>query len=494
METLEQNLQPLISQSLEQSVSVPLPETTPIPENESELLQKRIETAVGDCEIEPTAEVQEALRGYYGDHYALGSMIKAATTGEISDEHIEAILSLPDGVVSSDQFDTFLDSYYFNSQTSAESTSRLLAKSIKRERDAKSENERVKQHTTTLQLAWGALSKVLFQENSLGITTISDPELEQVKQLHGMLTKASSETDIYVSPHGGNSGRFKDLYSGDLKLENIEKKINKVKSKFWEDVRYAGQLEFHNTSNLEGIVGGGGLMSRTEQFRRNGYMMRQTAANDKMHSIVPHFGEKYDPFGYKGLLSNRSNTEKGNGKGAGTVALPLAEIIKIAPFARDAQYAVVRPREDRNLSKVPMKTNERLGEIGAGSPDYIDSDGHDRVFFASPTQENGVKPDQYSIPIDAEHGVTLIFIGGERDDSEHYGLGEGMARRLEIESKDSALEQVADLQKQYLEKPAYKGRLIVPLRRGVFDYYAEGMASPGWRKEPNYNDNPLLQK
>lgn len=484
MTTLEQTPQSNTPELLEQPIDIPLPEVIPTPENESELLQQRIELAIGDCEIEPTAEVREAIHGWYGDHYALGSMIEASVNGEVTDEQLEAILESPDGVVTTelDSVLDHLDKYDGGVPTppSAEIATRLLAASIKRERLAKTPEERDKQHAKTLRIACSAISEVIFQENSLGITTISNPEIEQVRFLHSILSETISVTDD----------------SELIDLENTENRINLVKSNFWEDVRYAGQLEFHNTGTLEEVAKGG-LMSRTEQFRRHGYMRAGTESdNTKMHSVVPHFGESYMPGFYSGLNYNMPNPNQGDGHGSGTVAIPLAEIIKIAPFARDARYAVVRPRTADVISKVPMRTAESISAGTAGGKDDPNSSGVDRVFFASATQEGGVIPDAYSIPIDSEHGATLMFFGESYQDSEYYGLGQGMASRLHIESHDSALQQVSALQDKYLNNPKYEGRLVVPLRRGVFDYQSEGMGRRPlfYRKAPNYNQNPLLQK
>lgn len=499
MTTLEQIPQSVTPDTLEQAVSIPLSEAIPTPENESELLQQRIEMAIGDCKIEPTAEVQEALHGYYGDHYALASMIKAAATSEITDEQIESVLELPDGAVSADKFDTILDFFSTGegliAPPSAESATKLLAASMKKERSVKSPEERDKQHGVTIRLAWGALSEVIFQESSLGISTISDPEFELVRHLHGILSEATPT--IAVHP---DTPRHSIEYP---QIETIENKIVKAHTLFWDDVRYAGQLEFTNTAYLKDVVASGGLMPRTEQFRRNGKMNTATgtaggsrSTEGKMHSVVPHFSERYQIGMYKG------------GDSSGTVALPLAEIIRIAPFARDAQYAVVNPRTT-DLSKIPMRTTEGLMMGTAGGRDEApESLGVDRVFFATSSEKGERKPDQFVLPVDRESGATIILMGDEVENSKQYGSNDEGAPQLHVEGSggmeeevfgepnpriknhDVILEQISGLQRKYLNDPRYKGRLVVPLRRGVFDFRTEGMKTTIYRENSEYDTIP----
>ena len=498
METLDQAPEYLKPLLFEKPVISEVPEVTPNPESESELLGKRIEVAIGDCEFEPTAEVQEAIHGFYSDHYVLGSMIEAGVTGEIGDEDVEELLSLPDGVVSSEQFDIILDNFRENSPPpSAESATRLLAASIKRERSAKTTEERDKQRATTLRLAWASLTKVLFQETSLGITTIGDPEIESAVHLYGILVEAISVNDSITDI---NTEEMRP--DGDYGLKH---RISNAQELLWDDVRYAGQLEFTNSPYLKEIVEAGGVMPRTEQFRLFGKMKSNTGVaggsrslEGRMHSVVPHFSENFQPGFYRG------NEMKG-----GTVVLPLAEIIKIAPFARDAEYATLTPLTSE-LSRVPMKTAEGLMMGTEGGRDNIPaSSGVDRVFFATSSEKGESKPDGYVLPVDKDSGATIILVGDEAENSEQYSSEGQGALQLHIErigklsdrfpgdphptpdNNDAILEQILSLQRQYLNDPRYKSRLIVPLRRGVFDFRSEAMSGDQYRPKSEYDVIPL---
>jgi len=399
---------------------------------------------------------------------------------------MEALLEQSDATLpSGTSTNKLVSSYEPGSLESPIGAAMVLAASIKREREARNDDERAEQHAITLSLAKDALQRVLFQEAALAVTTLAEPELDLIEYLSGILVEASPPS---ISDEASFSldGEF-----------GIKARINKAKELFWDDVRYDGQLEFHKTGFLTAISADGLLMPRKEQHRRKGNIKAGHASGDfkhdgsmiistaVMHSNVPHFAEQFSPGEeYKGMHAGQATPEdkRQEGVGAGTIALPLGEIIKIAPFARDAHYAVVQPRTDGYISKVPMESTEALASIGGGFYDSLPSrDGNDRVFFASPTQEADVKPDEYAIPIDDR--AILILVGGEIDDSEKYGLGEYFPRRLEIDSKDTALKQISELQRKYLEDPRYKGRLVVPLRRRVFDH-----------KHENWNPNTLTQR
>src|SRR5690606_5885931 len=118
------------------------------------------------------------------------------------------------------------------------------------------------------------------------------------------------------------------------------------------------------------------------------------------------------------------------------------------------------------------------GHIGVGQPDEPGMSGGDRVFFASPTQSGDKPPDEYVLKNGGvrapEARNTLIFIGDEEiASSPTYGLGDQFPDRLHIQDESQAPELIRELQNRYIQLNS--GRIVVPLRRGVFDFEAEGM-------------------
>jgi hypothetical protein len=456
-----------------------------IPEN----LDRRISDAVESCEFQATPEVTEALSGYYTDHYALAGVIEKVCDGTLTDGESQAILSVEDGTLSSDKFESILR--FGADIPSAESAVRLLAYISQKETIADPKDKQ-QVHESLLRSAGGMLRSVLFQEESLGITTIGESELSVVDMLYDKLLGSLDGTSAEVTA----DGRIRwDGGSEVPNPESIKESIAKKKENFWSDCRQAGQLEFHNTGFLGGVSSDGGIMSRTEQFRRSGEMRYQTNADLYMHSNVPHFSEVFSPSGYK------SGSGPGNGTrqplleqddGRGTIATPLFRIIESAPFARDAEFATVSIKDAATLEKIPVPTRLENGIIGHGV-DYPGPGGDDRVFFASATERDGSVPDQYRIPVD--HFGTLIFAGAEEiKESERYGIGEGFPARLFMEdpqNQDAVQGAIVKLQQDYLER--YRGFVVVPLRRGVFSYASENMPSNmrRGRDDPNYTANPL---
>lgn len=479
------------------------------PEHKPRLLESfdlkgRIQEAYSSCEIKLSSEVMEALAGYFTDHYELADMIGVACGDSISRQDLQTIIVRENGVVDKNKFDEFIKSYQyaaFPPTPSAESGVRLLAYLKLKEIESESAEQREAARDTLLRCASACLEGTLFNETSLGITTLEDDDIEYVRLLHGKVLEASKGTSARPTHSYGEENSIewpvnygsKD-YHRFISPKYIIGDILRKKEEFWEDCRMAGQLEIHNTGHLPLIAQRGNtLLPRTEQFRRYGTMHVQTAVFDNMHSVVPHFSERLDPgTGYKiGGTDPKYRTED-ESRGSGSILIPLANIIKVAPFARDAYYAVVEQKDSTKLLVSPPSP-QYIESIDVGMPDNEGKYGKDRVFFSS--NHLAEQPDSFGIKLGSTS--TILFIGQDNNTSKGYGSGYGFPKISRAQTPGEASDKVYQAQQRVLELPVYKDKIVVPLRRHVFDFTPENKAknfNSSGRKAPSYNLNPLLQK
>lgn len=478
--------EPLFSASTE--VATDGPEREPLPES----LEVRIESAMAECAVELTPEVTTAIREYYTEHYELAGVIDEA----LSDP--QPAPAIGDLESASKEFGTGEELYPVITAHRPQEMTERIRQILDREAGATDEPTRSLFQLEKLRQVSAAF-EILFQETSLPITTLGAQERALIERLYDKLDAAAKIR--------GN-GSYRNQLTGSLEWggrgvkeirpdkQRLLDSLADAQESFWEDCRYAGQLEFHNTGYMHEITTTGGLMPRTEQFRRTGTMRFQTAAyQENMHSIVPHFSEQYDPTEYKKGRDGESPNRKAKDARGATIAIPLAEVIKTAPFARDAEYAEVmikRGTDPDQAPTVPTPTLEGTTTLDVGHDDWEGAVGTDRTFFAAPNEDGPVKPDQYEFPMDRD--VTIILYGDEEiSRSENYGIGESLPGRLHISEQVDPADAVAELQRRTFEDPRYKDKLIVPLRRGVFEFVAEGMPvrqSRG-RGTPDFVDNPL---
>lgn len=458
-------------------------------------LEVRIEDAIDGCEVLPSPEVYEALTGYYTDHYGLASTIEGAIDGTLDDEAIDKVLQEDNGVVPNRYFNEiiFQATEYgrLPKMPSAESALRLVAHAVRLERLAP-EEAKAAAHNAVLRVVGGSLRSTLFQENSLGITTISDTEMDIIEGLSKKLAQAAEISGAKVRLDGeiewnGSSAIHDAPVRGEYMPGGSElvRRIVEKQESFWDDCRHAGQLEFHNTGFLGDVVNNGGLMPRTEQYRRMGSMNAQMMPERViMHSVVPHFSELFSLYGYKNEPTSRE-LEAGAERVSGTVAIPLIRIFDVAPYARDAVYGVVQPVNPELLDRVPVV--EGMTNLTVGNDDIPGKEGSDRVFFASPTEKSAQKPDAYKIDLTPD---SILILVGSDETSVAYGIGEGMSGLLEIKDEAEAPVRISELQKSILER--HWGKICVPLRRGVFDFIPENMpaSDKSYRLDPEYNINP----
>lgn len=450
-----------------------------------EQLNKRICEALASCEVETTPEVREAIRGFYEDHYSFAEMIDKSIDGTLTLEECEAVLEKNVGtVITAEDIESYKNiqaSRHFSGAVELPSINHAatLLAAITKEQLTDTDGERTDELRKNTLMNVSLLVRYLFSENALPVTTLKEDDSAIVSELFDKLAeRATSEfPDTVLDGDTLQWGNAPAYASSKSKLITH---IEKVKDEFWQDTRMAGQLLYHNTGYLDDVSRNGGLMSRLEQQRQFGTINHQTQGGDSIfghHSVVPHFSELYDPVLYK-------HRPRGKGVSApGTVAVPLINVIEVAPYARDAQYVAVKVRDEGTLARVPV--HDTIGRIGVGQPDKPGEEGGDRVFFASPTEKGDTLPDEYIIknggPRPSEKRNTLIFVGqAEIDSSPTYGLGAQFPDRLHIQDESGAPELIKQLQERYIQ--LNQGKIVVPLRRGVFDFIPEGMEwAPGYR-------------
>lgn len=453
------------------------------PEN----LNRRIGEALASCEVETTPEVREAIKGFYEDHYSFAEVIRKAIGGTLTLEECGTILDKNVGtIIASEDVDGYVKPPRTGRYTSAELPSVnhavTLFAAVAKKQLTNTNTESASDLRKATLIHASLLMEQLFNESSLPITTIGEEETRIISDLFDKIaTTATSEfSDVSLN---GNTLQWNNgvTYASSESKQALISRLEQTRNEFWNDTRMAGQLVYHNTGHLDSVSISGGLMSRLQQKRELGEMRTTTPGADSSglhHSVVPHFSEEYSPTAYKVGEGERKSFSS-----PGTIAIPLVSVVEVAPFARDAQYVTVRAKTSGTLNKVPV--HDTVGDPSTNGIDEPGREGGDRVFFASPTQRGDKLPDEYTIKLNGSKPEatrnTLIFFGDkEIVSSPEYGLGERFADRLHIPDVSSAPELIKELQQRYLQ--LNQGKIVVPLRRGVFDFLPEGMHwAPSYR-------------
>lgn len=437
-----------------------------------EALGERIAEAYEASSFEQTPELREAIKAYYEDHYRLAGVIEGV---------IDGVLIEPSGL------DGKIDNFFLRE------TARKLLETTDR--------------GDTLLAVQEVLYSDLFQENAVGLETLSEVEQGIARHLAEKLREKAVQEGHAIAYERWDTkelrydwaegvGHFPTYASREL---NEPSKITVPepydKKELWNDMRHAGQLEFHNSGRLgyasrEGFV----LRSRTRQKELTGSFHSQMGTaherpGGNMHSNLVHFSETYSAEEYKNQVSGLGNSEEESPFSAATAAVPLAEIIAVAPYARDAEYAVLELKNPEDLAKVPIL--DKIGAIGAQGSDRSGLHGEDRVFMADYRAEHALNAANYDI----EFGRTgmVVLTESEKSTGITFGHGEGYAKEVVVpdilrtqaglseeefrqsqrEARRAQETAIQDLQRQSRENPKYKGKVIVPLRRGVFEFVPE---------------------
>lgn len=337
-----------------------------------ELLAPRIEKAIDACEFENSPEVSEAIRGYYNDHYKLALIAERAIQGESVDPEIIA------------RDDTTLEAYD-------------LVRSV---HDMIDESDRASQFQKINEL----IKTKLFAEVGVGITTIDDGETAVVEGLYDQMLEQARAEDIRITypAHPGELRRIRESQT----------------KNFWKDSRAAGQLEFHNTPFADKLAAENFMLrTRSNQVEHTGDFQAVTIASEG-HSQSLHFSEEYMTDGYKRVQAGKQVAEVTVG---GTIAVPLAEVVKQLPYARGGEYGVVTLKNNVEPKMTVIDSANILALGGGENPGGDDLQpseyGTDRTFYADKFDQK--KAENYALDFgratNSKHGPASSIIYLERD-------------------------------------------------------------------------------
>ena len=385
----------------------------------SEKLHDRIETAVQSSEFEATPEIAGAIEGYYKDHTKMASVLERVITGEqVSPAIFESA-------------DLKLESFQMNEQ---------LKKLVTEAESGTSRKDILVSISNLLRTS-------LFRESAVGQTTISEQEVQRALALGDMLNETAQKEDIYI----GNAA---------VTASEVRRNIDVSTQQFWDDSRHAGQLLFHNTPFIDDVAKEGSVLrTRANQDEVSGGHRAVTLDRD-WHSQSIHFSEHFMTDSYKSVMGGTKTEHITLG---GTVALPIAEVVKTLPFARMGEYGTVTVKNSTSLDRVATPDNNVIDWHNAG--EYTDDKqgeaGYDRVF--APDAHDVKKAANYEIDfgqgMSSENGNTSHIIllqhdidqahrqqfnkdGGNVDVRTAYGSGYGYPL-VDVLGYDSAKGDVA---------------------------------------------------
>lgn len=481
-------------------------------------VEQRCGEALHDLDFEYTPELLDNLREFYADQYNLAQDIEQTldeTNNLLDHAELDQQKTELQAIIDTSPIDTQVFEMYYKSALEygnmPPNITRLIRPFLARirlDRLDDPNNERLK----TVELMLLAVStEALFAEASVAVSSVGAEERNLVKELAGRVQQRMTE-----SPNFSANGQV--INPPDMRrsintyfFTNPEVNIDKAQKVFWNDCRYAGQLLFHNSSDMPTTRQRAKLMPRRMQEHVNGEMRFGTAesVDGHLHSPMIHWSEVYAPDEYKGGGARSTD--------GGTIAMPLWKIIHAAPYGRDSHYGILRVKPDR-LDQFTEKVRliDTPGSIGSGDHDQQGMTGTDRTFYSSP---HDVAPDAPIEEAPDGHAFELTnddyaVILGDREAGTAMlsGLGEGFPQLYSMDTQDFpddaswnslTTEQqnefrerrnslirdgVRNLQHQSAAKrPA---EFVVPLRSGIFDFeIGDDGKNPG-RPRANFNRLP----
>ena len=342
-------------------------------------LRERIDQAVESCEFEDSEEIEEAIKGYYVDHYKAALIAEQIISGQPVDPEI----------ISRDE--TALDAYELT-----KNLERIIT-TTDRGAQLNDLNEFIEKH--------------LFAEVAVGQTTMSERELALACGLAEQLTKQAEQEGVYIT-------------RPTTEQEIIAKRQSRVKE-FWEDSRAAGQLEFHNTPFADkAALDNFKLRTRSNQLEHKGDFNAVTTATEG-HSQSLHFSEEFMSDGYKKVQLGKQVDEVTIG---GTIAVPLAEVVKQLPYARGGEYGVLTLKDGVEPKYTVTDTANIYAFGGGENPGADDTQpskwGTDRTFYADKYDRK--KGENYALDYgmmmhpDDGYGPTAQVIFTDRDINEAH--------------------------------------------------------------------------
>ncbi len=353
--------------------------------NLPEQLQSRVENAVDKCEFERSPEIEEAIKSYYADHYRSAMIIDHVVRGEAVD---------PSVLVNED---VMLESFQLT-----ESLEKIIT-----------EQDRSKQ----LEKAHEFIGKKLFSEAAVGQTTVSEQEVGLALGLNEQLLQQAQSENVYI--HFPNTD------------ERVKENIERGMKRFWEDSRAAGQLEFHNTPFADEMAQANFKLRSKPNQRKTDGDYRSVTADVKGHSQSVHFSETFFTDSYKDVQAGNQVDHITIG---GTVAVPLAEIVKQLPYARGGEYGVMALKpgaEDKSTVIEDANIFALDGHHNGGEVDDEPSkSGRDRTFYADKFSRE--KGEDYEINFGKAMGTStgntssIIFLQRDIDHTHRKQFNENL--------------------------------------------------------------------
>lgn len=473
-----------------------------------ELMERRIGIALEVCAFEPTPELKTAMTEFYTEHYGLASAV-----GSILDTDPKTI-----GNDERTEHISFLDALKF--ETSKTGATEKQIKDITEKgiftadrgvggplllalRIARLDNpEDIGLERAEITVA-AAITARLFKEVSVGATTLGEQETELVQTLATRIQSVVNESGLFATD--SESGRVKpvDLTKQGVNtyndinpdLREMTSDFTEVQKKFWDDSRHAGQLLFHYSHTHEAIRRSGALRPRRMQMYHSGTynaFNAKTVDGKTLWSPMVHWNEKFEGASPESV-------------DAATFAVPIEKIVENAPYGRDAQYGVLTLKAGRAAEvDARLSVYADLGSSSTGDHAQGAAGSTDRSFYSSPHDTDPeapieTAPDGHEFPLDSPD-IYIVTIGSEQStNAERYGRGEyfptpygilenfsasDLRQKPYEETKAIKLEAIRTL--QVLSVSRHAGRVVAPIRSGVFDFSMSDELTDSRKPRPKF--------
>lgn len=414
-----------------------------------------------------TVELHESQAGYYTEHYALGQAVATVIETDPSllepserEEQMALLDNLSIESRGTADFDVEFEQLIKNGlwDKNRDVTGPLLI-AVRAARLVDPEDAHLKR--TELQLAL-SISSGLFSEAGVGVTALAEEDIQAAQEMYSEVARQAEE-----------AGMPRELIES---YPPPAAAIEAARTIFWQDIRHAGQLLFHHTANFPQVWQSGALMPRRMQQRQGGTVRTVNAMqmNGAIWSPMVHWNEKLSP---RVSLENEV-----------VIGVPIEQVVRQAPYGRDAHYGVLELKEEYAESLTEVPTLAEVGYHGdTGDTGQGPIGSKDRSFYSSPHDVAPdapleIAPDGHSFSLYSPE-IRLITVGKEEAEiTSHYGRGEfyptpspilAQKTKSEIDKapKDVEAEIKAELKALQDESIArHWGRLVVPLRSGVFDF------------------------
>lgn len=364
-------------------------------------------------------EVSRAIKSYYADHEVALTVIEAMVNGTLSEtDKTKLFAAKQEGDDSADSLFT----------EALKASAQLYEKG-----DVNARN-----------ILLAATLKDIYREPCVGQQTLDEAAIAE-------LAKRKADIDTVLQP--------RQLDDRDERIQFEADTIRAAQQEAQSETRNAGQLLFHNTLFGRDVITNNSLRGRHQQEGTQDSVNITTAAIEG-HSSLIHWSEIYDPITYKNVMQNNATIDKAM---ATTIAVPLGEITKKAPYARGLEYANVEAKPGRsvNASRIGHEGEKVIGEIGAGAPDSIGKNfaAVDRVFWAS--RDNFEAAASYDVAIggvdimkeDTSSGIEMPVVYSIQSDNDRLRNYNDASRKSDADKVTEWRGDIEELsQRDFLKK------------------------------------------